>query len=138
MAACLAYITLPVYLVSGRAYVAASLLLTGALVVLYLGLHQVVSRYLTGVNRWLVAGLVVLPVVLVWLFGQGGGPLFGQGEGGTAALTYLTASFFIDFLRGRAGCEVLAVPSLIFGTRTNVPCVLLCPIDHAEAHLPRE
>lgn len=127
---CLAVITLPVYFDADSSYVSASLTLTVGLAVLYVALYALVSRYLAAVSGWVLA---VLPVVLVWSFGQGGWPLFGSGEGGTAALTYLMLSLFVDFIRGSAGCEVMAIPSLLFGTGTHVPCVLLCPIDHAEA-----
>ena len=122
----------------GTAYVTASHLLTQGLTVVHVGLYVVISRFLGGMNRWVVAVGAVVPVVATWALGQGGGPLFGQGEGGTAALTYLTVSFFVDAVRGYAGCEVMALPALIFRTRTDVPCLLLCPIDHAEAGVRRE
>ena len=41
-------------------------------------------------------------------------------------------SFLVDFVRADAGCEVMALPGLIFGNRTHLPCVLLCGIDYAE------
>ncbi len=129
----LVVIALPVYLEAGGRYNLASLGLALGLVVLYTLFHLVISRHLTHLNRWIGAILVAMPVFLVWLLGQGGGPLFGQGEGGTAAITFLAISFLVDFIRADAGCEVMALPGLIFGNRTHLPCLLLCPIDHAEA-----
>ncbi len=129
----LAVITLPVYFGAGATYNLSSLGLTVGLVVLYTLIHLVVSRFLIGLNPWVGAVLVVIPVFLVWFLGQGGGPLFGQGEGGTAALTFLTVSFLVDFARADSGCEVMALPGLLTGERTHMPCLLLCPIDHAEA-----
>lgn len=130
---CLVIIALPVYFEAGRAYSLASLGLILGLVAFYVVLHLVLSRPLAGLNRWVGAFVAAAPVFLMWYFGQGGGPLFGQGEGGTAAITFLAVSFLVDFARRNAGCEVMALPGLMFGSRTHLPCILLCPIDHAEA-----
>ena len=83
---CLAVITLPVYFEADRTYVSASLALTVGLAVLYIALYALVSRYFASANGWVLAMLAVLPAGVVWSFGQGGGPLFGSGEGGTAAV----------------------------------------------------
>lgn len=133
LGACLVVIALPVYFDAGASYVVSSLGLTAGLLAFYSLLHFVASRMASGLNRWVGAVVAATPVVLVWYFGQGGGPLFGQGEGGTAAITYLAASFLVDFARGNSGCEVMAIPGLLFGRRTHLPCLMLCPIDHMEA-----
>lgn len=75
---CLAVITLPVYFDADITYVSASLALTLGLVGVYIAVHVLVSRYSSGINRWIMAVLAVLPVAVVWSLGQGGGPLFGQ------------------------------------------------------------
>ena len=72
------------------------------------------------------------PVFLVWLFGQGGGPLFGQGEGGTAAITYIGVSLLIDVMRADSGCEVMAIPGLVLGNRTHLACIVFSPFDAIE------
>lgn len=126
-------IALPVYVEAGAGYNLRSLGLSAGLLAFYSLLHVVVQRLVPGVNRWVGAVVAVTPLVLVWYFGQGGGPLFGQGEGGTAAITYLAVSFLVDFARGNSGCEVMALPGLILGNRTHLPCLMLCPIDRAEA-----
>jgi hypothetical protein len=104
-----------------------------ALVLFYILLHVAVLRHLPGLNRCLEAILAVGPVVAIWFFGQGGGPLFGQGEGGTAAITYIGVSLLIDALRANAGCEVMALPGLIVGKRTDLPCIVFSPIDALES-----
>ena len=129
----LTIIALPVYFEAGREYILASLALALGLVAFYTAVHLALSPLLARLNRWIGAIVVVAPVLLVWYFGQGGGPLFGEGEGGTAAITFLAVSFFVDFARGSAGCEVMALPGLLFGKRANLPCLLLFPIDDAEA-----
>ncbi len=134
----LVVIALPVYLEAGLTYNLSSLGLALGLLAIYTLLHLVMSRLLTDLNRWFGAAVVVMPVFLMWFFGQGGGPLFRHGEGGTAAITFLAVSFLVDFVRADAGCEVMALPGLIFGDRTHLPCLLLCPIDHMEAAQARD
>jgi hypothetical protein len=125
-------VALPVWFVSGSGYNLRSLGIMAALVLFYTLVHFVVSRYLAGLNRWTGAILAVTPVFLVWYFGQGSGPLFGQGEGGTAAITYIGVSLLIDALRADAGCEVMALPGLIFGNRTHLACIVFSPVDALE------
>ena len=128
----LVVVAAPVYLTAGLAYNAASVGLTLGLVAVYTALHLLISRALFRINPWVGAVLAATPVFLVWFLGQGGGPLFGQGEGGTAAITFLAVSFLVDFVRSDAGCEVMALPGLILGKRTHLPCLMLCGIDHLE------
>ena len=125
-------VALPVYFSAEWTYGLSSLGIVVGLVLVYSLLHYAVSRYTPDINRWLGAVLAVSPVFLVWFFGQGGGPLFGQGEGGTGAITYVGISLLIDFLRADAGCEVMAIPGLLFGNRTHLPCIALFPVDILE------
>jgi hypothetical protein len=78
--AALTYMAVPIYFRADAAYSLASLGLVIALVLFYTLMHYAVSRYLPNINRWLGAALAVTPVFLVWLLGQGGGPILGQGE----------------------------------------------------------
>ncbi len=137
VAICLVAIDVPVLLRAGAAYNLRTLALVIALTLFYMLLHGVVSRYLQDLDRWLGAVLAVAPVVLVWFFGQGGGPLFGQGEGGTAAITYVALSLLIDVVRADTGCEVMAIPGLVFGNRTHLACIVFCPFDAMEAGADR-
>ena len=105
VAICLVIIDVPVLLKAGAAYNLRTLALVIALTLFYMLLHWAVSRYLQNLNRWLGAILAVTPVFLFWFFGQGGGPLFGQGEGGTAAITFVALSLLIDVVRSDSGCS---------------------------------
>lgn len=129
---CVMVVALPVYFEAGWSYNLRSLGIVAALVAFYTLLHFTISRFVPSLNRWFGAVLAVTPVFLVWLFGQGGGPLFGQGEGGTGAITYIGVSLLIDALRADAGCEVMALPGLIFGNRTHLACIVFCPLDALE------
>jgi len=133
---CVMIVALPVYFRAGWAYNLRSIGIVLALAVLYTFLHLALSRWAPGLNRWLGAVLAVAPVILVWYLGQGGGPLFGQGEGGTGAITYIGVSLLIDFARGDSGCEVMAIPGLLMRNRTHLPCIVLCPIDSLEQRAP--
>ncbi len=128
----LVVIDVPVLLEAGSAYNLRTLGLVIALTAFYLLVHWTVSRYARNLDRWLGAILAVTPVLLVWFFGQGGGLLFGQGEGGTAAITYLAISLLIDVVRSDSGCEVMAIPGLILGDRTHLACIVFCPVDTME------
>lgn len=132
VAICLVIIDVPVLLSAGREYNLRTLGLVVALTLFYMLMHYVVSRTLQDLNRWSGAILAFTPVFLVWFFGQGGGPLFGSGEGGTAAITYIALSLLIDVVRADSGCEVMAIPGLILGNRTHLACIAFCPIDAME------
>ncbi len=128
-------VALPVFFRAGWAYNLRSLAIVLALTVFYTLVHYAIARYVPNINRWLGAFLAVTPVFLTWFFGQGGGPLFGQGEGGTGAITYIGVSLLIDFARADSGCEVMAIPGLFFRNRTHLACIALSPIDCLEQKL---
>lgn len=98
-----------------------------ALLLLYIGVQFVVGRYLPGINRWLGAGLVLLPAVLVFLLG--GLPLRG------GVLTFLAVSLLVAAVRADPGCEVMSLPALFAGTHTRLACIVFSPIDWLEATL---
>jgi hypothetical protein len=102
------------------------------LVVFYVLVHLLVSRYLPGINRWLGAFLALAPVILLYVFGIGGGYVFGAGEGQLGALTFLGASLLLAGVRGDLGCEVMSIPGILFRKRTHLACVVFSPIDWLE------
>ncbi len=128
----LVVIDIPVLVKAGSGYNLRMLGLVIALTLFYMFLHWMVSRHLRNLDGRLGAILAVTPVFLLWFYGQGGGLLFGQGEGGTAAITYLALSFLIDVVRSDSGCEVMAIPGLILGERTHLDCIVFCPVDILE------
>ena len=83
-----------------------------------------VSSYLTKLNRWLGAFLAILPVFVVFLLGGG----LGQ----VGALSFLAVSLLLAAARADAGCEVMSIPSLVFGRRTHLMCLLFSPLDWVE------
>jgi len=131
----LAIITVPVYLRAGLTYNLASLGVALGLIAFYIALHFLVIRFMPNINRWLGALVAFLPVAIVFILGQGGGLIFGQGEGATGAFTFLAISFLIDFIRADSGCEVMAIPGFLFKNRTPLACLALTPIDILEEKL---
>ena len=116
-------VALPVYFEAGWAYNLRSLGIVLALAAFYTLMHFVITRYVPNLNRCSGAILAVAPVFLVWFQGQGGGLLFGQGEGGTGAITYVGVSLLIDFVRGEASMKGSKPPS-----RTAIGLPVLCPL----------
>ena len=109
-----------------------------AVAVFYAAVHYLVSRVLRNLNRWLGAAIANIPVILVFVFGISGGPLFGSGEGQLAAIVYVGISLLIAGIRADPGCEVMSIPGLIFGHQTHLACIAFSPIDWLEAKLSGE
>ncbi len=127
MAAFVTVIVTPYYLTTSsqsNLKIAAAI---GGLVILYTVMHLVIGKYVPRLNRWLGAVLAVVPVMLLFLFGGGIGQM--------SAMTYVGASLFIDSLNGDGGCEVMAIPGLIFGKRTHLVCIAFSPLDWLDKKL---
>jgi hypothetical protein len=99
----------------------------GGLTAFYAIVHIVVSRYGTGLDRWFGAVLAVAPVIVVFALG---GPL-----GRVASVAFVGVSLLVQVVRGDGGCEVVSIPSLLFGRPTHLVCILFSPIDLVEKHL---
>lgn len=120
----LAYLLFPVMLSAPRAYLVNAVIWVGGLLALYTGLHFIISSTRLSVNRWIGAFVALAPVVLVYLFMKPAGEF--------ASIAYIGVSLVYMALRGDAGCEVMAFPSLILGKRTHLVCIVFSPIDWLE------
>ena len=98
-----------------------------AVTAFYSIIHFAVSRYVTGLNPWYGAALAVAPVIIVFAVG---GPL-----GRVASVAFVGVSLLLQAIRGDGGCEVMAMPSMLFGRRTHLVCIFFSPIDWVEKHL---
>ncbi|MGQ0736976.1 MAG: hypothetical protein ACT4QD_25410 [Acidobacteriota bacterium] len=90
------------------------------------------SNRLRGVPGWLGAILALVPLVVVYILGFGGGPVFGKGEGQLGALTFLAVSLVLAGWHRDAGCEVMTIPNAVFGRQTHLACLFFLPIDWLE------
>ena len=77
-----------------------------------------------------VVGVGIL--VAVYLAGGPGAPLLGRGEGQLAAGTFLGASLIVAGIRADPGCEVMAIPGVLFGKHMELACLVFSPLDWLE------
>ena len=76
------------------------------------------ERLLSRVNAWTRTAILLGPLVVIFAF-QLGPDVFRQ-----AILLYFGVSLIFSFFMRYGGCEVMSIPSLIFGTRHTVYCPL--------------
>lgn len=127
--------SMPYLLGAELAFLLATLLVVFLLVAFYSLVHFLVNKYMPRINPWLGAVLANSPAIAIYIFGGGGGPIFGTGEGRLAALIFVGLSLVIASLRADPGCEVMSIPSLLFGRRTRLACILFSPVDWLEEKL---
>ncbi|HEX9616207.1 MAG TPA: hypothetical protein VGA03_02240 [Anaerolineales bacterium] len=127
--------SLPYLLSAEPAFLLPILLVVLLLAAFYSLVHFLVNQYIPHINPWLGAVLANSPAIAIYIFGGGGGPIFGAGEGQLATLIFVGLSLVIASLRADAGCEVMSIPGLLFGRRTRLACLLFSPIDWMEEKL---
>jgi len=122
----------PVYFqVPARVSVGSLLLIVG-LIGIYSLLHMTVSQRIVPLGSGLAAIVANgLPVVLYFI-GATGLPIVDGGKGPLAAVTFLGISLVVAGVRAAPGCEVMAVPGLLFGKHTELGCILFSPLDRLE------
>jgi hypothetical protein len=128
------YVT-PVYFQVPVRVAVGSLLLILGLIGLYSLIHIVVSRCIIGPSPCL--GAVVawgLPVAL-YVAGASGAPVLGHGKGQLAAVTFLGISLVVAGVRAVPGCELMAIPGMLFGKHTELACLIFSPLDRLERKL---
>jgi len=52
-----------------------------------------------------------------------------------AAVTFLGISLVVAGLRAAPGCEVMAIPGLLFEKHTELVCLIFSPLDRLERKL---
>jgi hypothetical protein len=111
------------------------LLLTVGLIGLYSLLHIVVSRRIVAFGSSLGAVLAAGLLVALYVIGVHGSLIFGQGEGALAVITFLGISLVVAGVRAAPGCEVMAIPSLLFRKHSELACLIFSPLDSLERKL---
>ncbi len=99
------------------------------LILFYALLQFLVSRHFPGLNPCLGAVLAVMPVGLVYAFGDAPWKL--------GSLLFIALSLILTSVRADGGCEVMTIPGLLFGKRTHLVCIAFSPIDWLEDRLSR-
>jgi hypothetical protein len=123
------YFRVPVPLAVG-----AWLLVLG-LIGVYSLIHIVVSRRIVAFGPCL--GAVVASGLLVALYAAGasGLPILGRGNGQLAAVTFFGVSLVVAGVRAAPGCELMAIPGVVFGKHTELACLIFSPLDKLERKL---
>ena len=128
------YVT-PVYFQVPVRVAVGSLLLMLGLIGIYSLIHIVVSRRIVAFGP--VLGPIVANGLLVALCvaGASGLPILGHGKGQLAAVTFFGVSLLVAGVRAAPGCEVMAIPGLLFGKHTELACLIFSPLDRFERKL---
>jgi len=111
------------------------LLLMFGLLGAYSLIHILISRRIISfgpcVGAIVAVGLLVLLCAVSWP----GISILGRGQGELAAVTFLGISLVVPGLRAAPGCEVMAIPGLLFGKHTELGCIIFSPLDKLERKL---
>jgi hypothetical protein len=125
----------PVYFQIPAGISVSVLLLMVGLVAAYSLIQIVISRRIFAFDSRL--GAVVAAAFLVTLYVGGATrlPIIGHGVGELAAVTFLGVSLLVAGIRATPGCEVMAIPSLLFGKHAELACLIFSPLDRLERKL---
>jgi hypothetical protein len=130
--ALIVYVT-PVFVRVPLRFIEEVVLLMLGLISLYTLLDIVVSRRIVGssVGAVVAAGLLVA----LYVAGDHGSLIFGHGEGALAVITFLGISMVVAGVCAAPGCEVMAIPGLLFRKHTELTCLIFSPFDSLERKL---
>jgi hypothetical protein len=132
--ALIVYVT-PVYFQVPAGVSVEVLLLMLGLTGVYSLIHIVISRRIIAFGPCL--GAVVMPGLLVALCiaSVPGSPILRRGVGDLAAVTFLGISLVVAGVRAAPGCELMAIPGVLFGKHTELACLIFSPLDRLERKL---
>jgi hypothetical protein len=128
------YVT-PVYFRVPIRVSVGSLLLMLGLIGVYSLIHIVLSRTTLAVASCFGAIVANGFLVAVYITGAFGSTIVGHGKGQLAAVTFLGISLIVAGMRAAPGCEVMAIPGLLFGKHTELACLIFSPLDRLERKL---
>src|SRR6266700_2176808 len=120
------YVT-PVYFQVPVRVAVGSLLLMLGLIGIYSLIHIVVSRRIVAFGPFLGAIVANGLLVALYVAGASGLPILGHGKGQLAAVTFLGVSLVVAGVRAAPGCELMAIPGLLFGKHTELACLIFSP-----------
>jgi hypothetical protein len=128
------YVT-PVYFQVSVRVALGSLLLVLGLIAVYALIHIVVSQRIVPFGPCLGAVVAAGLLVALYVVGASGLPILGRGKGQLAAVTFLGVSLVVAGVRAAPGCEVMAIPGVLFGRHTELACLIFSPLDTLERKL---
>lgn len=113
-----------IFWIEDAVWIVKTVAAAAAVVVFYTLVHYLVSTFVPHLNRWIGTVLAVAPVAVFFFFG----PSWAR----VAALLFVGISLVLIAFLGDPGCEVMAIPSLVFGKRTDLACIIFTPMDWVE------
>jgi hypothetical protein len=119
--------TVPTYFRVPVPLAVRALLLVLGLVGVYSLIHILVSRRIVAFGPLLGAVVANGLLVVVYVAGGPGSLILGRGEGALAAVTFLGISLLVAGVRAAPGCEVMAIPGVLFGEHTELACIIFPP-----------
>jgi hypothetical protein len=128
------YVT-PVYFRIPVSLAAGAWLLVLGLIAVYSLIHIVVSRRIVVFGLCLGAVVALGLLVALYVAGASRLPILGRGKGQLAAVTFLGVSLVVAGVRAAPGCELMAIPGLLFGKHTELACLIFSPLDRLERKL---
>ena len=132
--ALIAYIT-PVYFRVPPRVAVGSLLLTFGMVGVCSLIHITVARRIIAVGPCLGAAAMAGLLIALYLAGASGLPIVGSGKGQLAAAAFLGISLVVAGVRAVPGCELMAIPGLLFRKDIDLACLVFSPLDRLERQL---
>ncbi len=127
--------TVPVYVQVPMRLAAGAWLHVLGLIGVYSLIHIVVSRRIVAFGPFLGAIVPLAFLVALYVTGSSGLPIFGHGKGQLAAVTFLGVSLVVAGIRAAPGCELMAIPGVLFGKHTELACIMFSPLDRLEHKL---
>jgi len=127
--------TVPVYFQVPVRVAMGSLLLVVGLIGVYSLVDIVVSQRIVAFGPFLGAIVANGLLVALYVAGASGLPILGHGKGQLAAVTFFGVSLVVAGVRAANGCEVMAIPGLLFGKHTELACLIFSPLDRLERKL---
>ena len=128
----------PVYFRVPAGVAVGSLLLMLDLIGVYSLIHIVLARRILPMGPRFGAVVANGLLVALYISGASGLPIVGHGKGQLAAVTFFGISLVVAGVRAAPGCEVMAIPGLLFGKHTQLACLIFSPLDRLERKLRGE
>jgi hypothetical protein len=125
----------PVYFQVPVRVAMGSFLLVLGLIGVYSLIHVLVSRRIVAFGSCLGAVVAFGLLVALYVAGASVLPILGHGKGQLAAATFLGISLVVAGVRAAPGCELMAIPGLLFGKHTELACIIFSPLDRLERKL---
>ncbi len=125
----------PVYFQIAVRVAMGSLLLVLGLIGIYSLIHIVVSRRIASFGPFIAAIVANGLLIALYFAGASGLAILGHGKGQLAAVTFFGVSLVVAGVRAAAGCEVMAIPGVLFGKHTELACLIFSPLDRFERKL---